>query len=81
MYPNNRLRILDNSLTPKEPKTPDFKVSTQYYQVESGYDRLGMGNEEDYFWKTAKERDSNPDKSSVQPDQEKTDGNRPQDAS
>jgi hypothetical protein len=35
---------------------PDFKVSTQYYQVENGNDRLGMGREDEYFWKTAKER-------------------------
>jgi len=33
-----------------------------------------MGNEDEYFWKTAKERDSNPLKSSVQPNQEPTDG-------
>ena len=26
--------VSDNSLTPVEPKMPDFKVSTQYYQVE-----------------------------------------------
>ena len=38
------------------PKTPDFKVSTVYYQVENGHDRDGLGNEENYFWKTAKER-------------------------
>ena len=36
---------------------PDFKVSTQYYAVENGYDRLGMGREDEYFWKTAKERE------------------------
>jgi hypothetical protein len=35
---------------------PDFKVSTQYYSVENGFDRLGMGREDEYFWKTAKER-------------------------
>ena len=58
LYPNNRLRIYDNSLTPEKPKTPDFKVSTQYYQVEQGYDRLGMGDEEEYFWKTSKEREN-----------------------
>ena len=29
LYPNNRLRIFDNSLTPVEAKMPDFKVSTQ----------------------------------------------------
>ena len=58
LYPNNRLRIYDNSLTPVEPKMPDFKVSTQYYQVENGFDRLGMGREDEYFWKTAKEREN-----------------------
>ena len=59
LYPNNRLRMYDNSLTPKNPKTPDFKVSTEYYQVENGFDRDGLGHEEDYFWKTAKERNNN----------------------
>ena len=44
----------DNSLTPVEPKMPDFKVSTQYYQVENGFERLGMGREDEYFWKTGK---------------------------
>ena len=38
------------------PKTPEFKVSTIYYQVENGHDRDGLGNDENYFWKTAKER-------------------------
>ena len=49
------MRIYDNSLTPEVPKTPDFKVSTVYYQVENGHDRDGLGNDENYFWKTAKE--------------------------
>ena len=49
---------------------PDFKVSTRYYQVENGFDRLGMGREDEYFWKTAKERDSNPVKSSDLTNQE-----------
>ena len=56
LYPNNRMRIYDNSLTPEKPKDPDFKVSTIYYQVENGHDRDGLGSEENYFWKTAKER-------------------------
>ena len=56
LYPNNRMRIYDNSITPETPKMPDFKVSTVYYQVENGHDRDGLGNEENYFWKTAKER-------------------------
>ena len=50
------MRIFDNSLTPETPKMPDFKVSTQFYSVENGFDRLGMGREDEYFWKTAKER-------------------------
>jgi len=56
LYPNNRMRIYDNSITPETPKNPDFKVSTVYYQVENGHDRDGLGSEENYFWKTAKER-------------------------
>ena len=59
LYPNNRTRIFDNSLTPETPKIPDFKVSTVYYQVENGHDRDGLGNDENYFWKTAKERKNN----------------------
>ena len=50
------MRIFDNSLTPEEPKMPDFKVSTEYYSVENGFERLGMGREDEYFWKTAQER-------------------------
>ena len=45
--------IANDKLT---PKIPDFKVSTVYYQVENGHDRDGLGNDENYFWKTAKER-------------------------
>ena len=56
LYPNNRMRIYDVSLTPEEVKKPDFKVSTQYYQVENdmyGWGRLGHTDE--YFWQTEKE--------------------------
>ena len=56
LYPNNRMRIYDNSITPETPKIPDFKVSTVYYQVENGHDRDGLGSEDNYFWKTSKER-------------------------
>ena len=62
LYPNNRMRIYDNSITPEIPKNPDFKVSTVYYQVENGHDRDGLGSEENYFWKTAKERSDFDDK-------------------
>lgn len=50
-YPNNRMRVYDNSLTPQEPKMPDFKVSTIEYQVENGYD-YRLGDTDEYFWKT-----------------------------
>ena len=36
LYPNNRMRLYDLSITPEEPKVPDFKVSTIEYQVEAG---------------------------------------------
>ena len=50
------IRDSDNSITPETPKVPDFKVSTAYYQVENGHDRDGLGSEDNYYWKTAKER-------------------------
>jgi len=49
-YPNNRMRVYDNSLTPKQPKNPDFKVSTQFYQVENGYS-YRLGDTDEYYWK------------------------------
>merc|ERR1711991_136357 len=49
LYPNNRMRVYDNSLTPKEPKTPDFKVSTEYYQVENG-NEYRLGDTDEYFY-------------------------------
>jgi hypothetical protein len=49
LYPNNRMRVYDNSLTPPEPKQPDFKVSTEYYQVENGY-QYRLGDTDEYFW-------------------------------
>lgn len=50
-YPNNRMRVYDNSLTPQEPKQPDFKVSTRYFQVENGFE-YRLGDTEEYYWKT-----------------------------
>ena len=54
LYPNNRMRIYDNSLTPEKPKMPDFKVSTDVYQVENG-NNTRLGDTDEYFWKTKKE--------------------------
>jgi hypothetical protein len=50
-YPNNRMRVYDNSLTPKQPNNPDFKVSTQFYQVENGYS-YRLGDTDEYYWKS-----------------------------
>ena len=62
LYPNNRMRLYDLSITPQHPKTPDFKVSTIEYQVENGTEWGRLGDTDDYFWETPK--DGNPDKSS-----------------
>ena len=56
LYPNNRMRIYDNSLTPEKPFTPDFKVSTIEYQVENG-NNTRLGDTDEYHWKTKKEED------------------------
>ena len=55
LYPNNRCRVYDISLTPQEAKVPDFKVSTEYYQVEIGVKWGRLGDCDDYFWKTPDE--------------------------
>jgi hypothetical protein len=55
IYPNNRMRIYDLSLTPEKPLRPDFKVSTQVYQVENGLDWKRLGDTDDYFWKNSDE--------------------------
>lgn len=55
IYPNNRMRIYDLSLTPQEPLRPDFKVSTQYFQVEQGLKWKRLGDTDDYFWKNEDE--------------------------
>jgi hypothetical protein len=64
LYPNNRMRMYDLSITPAEPKKPDFKVSTHIFQVENGTGWGRLGDTDEYFWKTPEERDSNPVKSS-----------------
>ena len=58
LYPNNRCRVYDISLTPDKPKTPDFKVSTEYYQVENGVDWGRLGDTDEYFWETPEEREN-----------------------
>ena len=55
-YPNNRIRIYDNSLIPENPKTPDFKVSTRYFECEGSLKWGRLGECDDYFWKTPTEK-------------------------
>ena len=56
LYPNNRCRIFDLSLTPEHPKDPDFKVSTEYYQVENDIGWGRLGDTDEYFWETPDEK-------------------------
>ena len=54
-YPNNRCRMTDLSLSNHALKTPDFKVSTRYFNVEHVPKWGRLGEVDDYFWKTPKE--------------------------
>ena len=57
-YPNNRCRIVDPSLSPEKLKTPDFLVSTRYFNVEYPNAKWGrLGESEEYFWETKTEKD------------------------
>lgn len=50
LYPNNRMRVYDLSLTPKKPKQPDFKVSTKVFQVENDFDSERYGDSDDHHY-------------------------------
>ena len=55
-YPNNRCRLIDPSLCPEALTTPDFLVSTRYFNVEYPNAKWGrLGESEEYFWKTKTE--------------------------
>ena len=58
LYPNNRMRIYDLSITPERPKNPDFKVSTHIFQVENGVKWGRLGDTDEYFWKTLEEEEN-----------------------
>jgi len=45
--------------SPETPKIPDFKVSTHIFQVENGIRWGRLGDTNDYFWETTKEREIN----------------------
>jgi len=54
-FPNNRCRMTDPSLSNHDLKTPDFKVSTRYFNVEHVPKWGRLGEVDDYFWKTPNE--------------------------
>ena len=56
-YPNNRCRMVDPSLTYHNLKTPDFKVSTRYFEVETVPKWGRLGESDEYFWKTPNEKE------------------------
>jgi hypothetical protein len=56
-YPNNRCRMVDPSLSYHNLKTPDFKVSTRYFDVEHAPKWGRLGECDDYFWKTPNEKE------------------------
>ena len=57
LYPNNRCRIYDTSMTPENVKIPDFKVSTRIFEVENDVKWGRLGDCDDYFWTTPDERE------------------------
>ena len=53
--PNNRMLWYEQSLTPKELKKPDFKVSTRYFYCEQEA-RWSFGDTDDYFYEDKERR-------------------------
>jgi hypothetical protein len=49
--------MVDPSLTYHNLKTPDFKVSTRYYEVECVPKWGRLGESDEYFWKTPNEKE------------------------
>jgi hypothetical protein len=49
-YPNNRLRIIDTSLSPKQLLVPDFKCSTQFFAVENETEAKTYGDTDAYYY-------------------------------
>ena len=52
--PNNRIIFRDSSLTPSDLKTPDFKVCTQNYAVETE-PKWSVGHTDEWQYKTKEE--------------------------
>ena len=49
-YPNNRLRIIDTSLSPKQLLVPDFKCSTHFFAVENEIEAKTYGDTDAYHY-------------------------------
>ena len=49
-YPNNRLRIIDTSLSPKTLLVPDFKCSTHFFAVENEIEAKTYGDTDAYYY-------------------------------
>lgn len=64
-FPNNRCRMTDPSLSNHNLKTPDFKVSTRYFNVEHVPKWGRLGEVDDYFWKTPNEQQNIEDATTV----------------
>ena len=47
--------MVDPSLSNHHLKTPDFKVSTRYFEVENNLKWGRLGETDDYFWTTPNE--------------------------
>ena len=54
--PNNRIIWRDSSLTPDKLMTPDFKVCTQNYRVETE-PKWTVGHTDEWAYKTREEED------------------------
>ena len=53
--PNNRMLWYEQSLTPSELKTPDFKVASKYYFCEQDH-KWVFGDSDEYFYKEKKRK-------------------------
>ena len=52
---NIEVKVKDE-LTPTNAKTPDFKVSTQYFEVENNISWGTLGDTDEYFYQTIEEK-------------------------
>jgi hypothetical protein len=52
------MKMYDLSLTPQEPKMPDFLTSTTDFQIERGIRWGRLGDTDEYFWQTPEEKEN-----------------------